>query len=49
MSIAEIDGLMAELQEAKSYLQSEGERIERETVRYTKPYSDGFIHGQDHL
>jgi hypothetical protein len=35
MSIAEIDGLMAELQEAKSYLQSEGERIERETVRYT--------------
>jgi len=35
MSIAEIDGLMAELQEAKSYLQSEGERIEREMVRYT--------------
>jgi len=34
-SIAEIDRLMAELQEAKSYLQSEGERIERETVRYT--------------
>jgi hypothetical protein len=26
---------MAELQEAKSYLQSEGERIEREMVRYT--------------
>ena len=26
---------MAELQEAKSYLQSEGERIEQETVRYT--------------
>jgi hypothetical protein len=35
MSIAEIDRLMAELQEAKSYLQSEGERIEREMVRYT--------------
>jgi hypothetical protein len=34
-SIAEIDRLMAELQEAKSYLQSEGERIERETARYT--------------
>ena len=34
-SIAEIDRLIAELQEAKSYLQSEGERIERETVRYT--------------
>jgi hypothetical protein len=33
-SIAEIDRLIAELQEAKSYLQSEGERIERETVRY---------------
>ena len=34
-SIAEIDRLIADLQEAKSYLQSEGERIERETVRYT--------------
>src|SRR6201984_1547014 len=34
-SIAEIDRLMAELQEGKSYLQSEGERIEREMVRYT--------------
>ena len=32
--IAEIDQLMAELQEAKNYLQSEGERIEREAVRY---------------
>jgi hypothetical protein len=35
-TIAEIDLLIAELQEAKSYLQSEGERIEREMVRYTK-------------
>ena len=35
MSIAEIDRLMADLQQAKSYLQSEGERIEREMVRYT--------------
>ena len=34
-SIAEIDRLIAELQEAKNYLQSEGERIEREIVRYT--------------
>ena len=34
-TIAEIDLLIAELQEAKSYLQSEGERIEREMVRYT--------------
>ena len=33
-SIAEIDRLMAELQEAKSHLQSEGERVEREMVRY---------------
>jgi hypothetical protein len=33
-SIAEIDRLMAELQELKNYLQSERERIERETVRY---------------
>jgi len=34
-SIAEIDRLIAELQETKNYLQSEGERIEREIVRYT--------------
>jgi hypothetical protein len=34
MSIAEIDRLMAELQDAKIYLLSEAERIERETVRY---------------
>src|SRR6201993_961911 len=34
-SIAEIDRLMAELQKAKSYFQSEGERVEREMVRYT--------------
>ena len=33
-AIAEIDRLMAELQEAKNYLLSEGERIEQETVRY---------------
>ena len=33
-SIAEIDRLIAELQEAKDHLQSERERIERETVRY---------------
>ena len=33
-SIAEIDRLMAELQDAKNYLISEGERIERETFRY---------------
>ena len=34
-SIAEIDRLIAELQDARNYLISEGERIERETVRYT--------------
>ena len=33
-SIAEIDRLMSELQDAKNYLLSERERIERETVRY---------------
>ena len=33
-SIAEIDRLIAELQEAKSYLLSEGQRIEKEMVRY---------------
>ena len=34
-SIAEIGRLIAELQEAKEHLQSERERIERETLRYT--------------
>ena len=33
-SIAEIDRLIAELQDARNYLISEGERIEREAVRY---------------
>ena len=32
---AEIERLIAELQEAKDHLQSERERIERETSRYT--------------
>jgi hypothetical protein len=35
-SIAEIDRLIAELQEVKNHLQSEGDRVEREMVRYTK-------------
>jgi DNA repair exonuclease SbcCD ATPase subunit len=34
-SIAEIDRLMAQLQEAKNYLQSERKRIEQEAARYT--------------
>ena len=34
ISTAEIDRLMAELQELKGYLQSERKRIERETIRY---------------
>jgi hypothetical protein len=34
-SIAEIEKLMGELQEAKDFLQSEGERIQRETTHYT--------------
>ena len=34
MSVAEIDRLTAELQDAKNYLLLERERIERETVRY---------------
>jgi hypothetical protein len=33
-SIAEIDWLMAEVREAKNYLQSEGERIEQQTLRF---------------
>jgi hypothetical protein len=34
-SIAEIERLMGKLQDAKHFLQSEGERIQRETARYT--------------
>jgi hypothetical protein len=34
-SIAEIENLIEELQEARDFLQSEGERIERETAHYT--------------
>jgi hypothetical protein len=34
-SIAEIEKLMGELREAKDFLQSEGERIQRDTARYT--------------
>jgi hypothetical protein len=34
-STAEIERLIAELQQAKDHLQSEGERIEREALRYT--------------
>jgi hypothetical protein len=35
-SISEIDRLITELQEVKNHLQSEGERVAREMVRYTK-------------
>ena len=35
-SIADIDNLVSELQEARDYLQSEGERIRAETVRYIR-------------
>ena len=35
-SIAEIDRLITELQEVKSQLQSKGQQVEREMVRYTK-------------
>src|SRR6516162_11580485 len=35
-SIAEMDRLITELQEVKNHLQSEGERVEREMVRYMK-------------
>jgi hypothetical protein len=34
-SIREIEKLIGEMQEAKNFLQSEGERIQRETARYT--------------
>ena len=33
-SVTDIDNLVSELQEARDYLQSEGERIRAETVRY---------------
>ena len=35
-SIAEVDRLVTELQEVKSQLQSKGQQVEREMVRYTK-------------
>ena len=33
-SITDIESLVSELQEAKNYLQSEGERVQAETVQY---------------
>jgi hypothetical protein len=33
-SMAEIEKLIAELQETRNFLESEGERIQRETARY---------------
>ena len=33
-SIAEFEKLLSELQEAKNFLQSEGERVQRETAQY---------------
>jgi hypothetical protein len=35
-SVEELDRLIGELQQAKAYLQSEGERIERETAGYVQ-------------
>jgi hypothetical protein len=35
-SMAELDRLIGELQQAKAFLQSEGERIERETLGYVE-------------
>jgi hypothetical protein len=35
-SISETDRLITELQQVRNHLQSEGERVEREMVRYTK-------------
>jgi hypothetical protein len=34
ISIAEIEKLIAELQETRNFLESEGERIQRDTARY---------------
>jgi hypothetical protein len=34
-SIAEVEEMIGELQEAKDFLQSEGERVQRETEHYT--------------
>jgi hypothetical protein len=34
-SVAELDQLMAKLQATKNFLQSEGERVQREAARYT--------------
>jgi hypothetical protein len=45
---AEIDRLMAEMQLAREFLQSEGERVEQETVPLWEPRSGGFSHVQNH-
>ena len=48
-SITDIDNLVSELQEARNYLQSEGERIRAEIARYIGPYRGRFGVGKDHL
>jgi hypothetical protein len=46
-SIAQIEKLIGELQEAKNLLESEGDRIQRETLY--KIRSVGFGLGKNHL
>ncbi len=57
-SIAEIEKLIGELQETRNFLESEGQRIQRETARYInltqraslyKPHSEGFGFRKNHL
>ena len=48
-SIAQIEKLIGELQEAKNLLESEGERIQREMVSLYKIRSVGFGLGKNHL
>jgi hypothetical protein len=46
-SIAEFEKLLGELQEAKNFLQSDGERVQRETAQYI--CSRSFSLGNDHF
>jgi hypothetical protein len=47
-SITDIEKLVGELQKTRDYLQSEGKRVQAETVRY-RAYRSRFGLGNDHL
>ena len=48
-SITDIESLVSELQDAKNYLQSEGERIRAEVAHYAALAGAASASGKDHL